>query len=209
MLINHFSSIPTYQNSIRIKDQEKKLEAIEKRITELMKAKDKEAISLLYDHYSDALYGIVIRIVKEEAIARDIMQESFIKVWRNIDRYDPKKARLFTWLLRIFRNSAIDQLRKMQNSKDHKIQISSRNVGKSKYLEMNPETLDLAFHLNKIDVKFRRVLEKIYMEGFTQCETSEALEIPLGTVKSRVRLGLAALRKIYIPMLLLFLNISA
>jgi len=174
-----------------------------------MKAKDKEAISLLYDHYSDALYGIVIRIVKEEAIARDIMQESFIKVWRNIDRYDPKKARLFTWLLRIFRNSAIDQLRKMQNSKDHKIQISSRNVGKSKYLEMNPETLDLAFHLNKIDVKFRRVLEKIYMEGFTQCETSEALEIPLGTVKSRVRLGLAALRKIYIPMLLLFLNISA
>ncbi|WP_235296379.1 RNA polymerase sigma factor [Portibacter marinus] len=170
-----------------------------------MKTRDKEAISLLYDYYSDALYGIVTRIVRDEEKAKDVMQDSFSKVWRNIDTYDSSKSKLFTWLLRIFRNTAIDQLRKSKNKEAKDIQNQSRIVSMSSHHEIKPDEMDLSIHLAGLDSKFRTVIEKIYMQGMTHVETSEALKIPLGTVKSRLRLGLTALRRIYLPVILICL----
>lgn len=179
---------------------------IEKKIIRLMRARDKQAINLLYDHYGDSLYGIVRRIIKEDEAAKGVMQESFIKVWKNIDRYNPEKARLFTWLLRIFRNTAIDQLRKENKNRDNKIQEMGLFVNKSNHYNLKIDTLDIQGHLECLDERFRAVIEKIYLHGYTQQETSEALLIPLGTVKSRLRLGLNALKKIYIPLFICILT---
>lgn len=162
-----------------------------------MAAKDKAFIEMIYDHYSDALFGIVIRILKDENLAQDAMQEGFIKVWKNYKSYDVKKARLFTWLLQIFRNIAIDHYRKKKNNQDKMIQTDSGSVNDIEYQRFTPELMDVGTYLNKMEVKYRTVIQLLYYKGMTQEEASKQLEIPLGTVKSRLRIGLNQLRKIY------------
>lgn len=159
-------------------------------------------MSLLYEYYSNTLYGLVYRIIHDEEKAKDVMQESFMKVWKNIDKYDREKSKLFTWLLRIFRNTAIDELRRNKRFNENQRNISSPSDGGTNDFAVNQDLMDISKHLSDIDIKYRHVIEKIYMHGFTQVETSEALSIPLGTVKSRLRIGLSALRRIYIPIMI-------
>ncbi|HKK37902.1 MAG TPA: sigma-70 family RNA polymerase sigma factor, partial [Cryomorphaceae bacterium] len=85
---------------------------VEKEILRLFEEGDVKAMNLLYDNYSDALYGIILRMVGDEAIASDVLQESFVKIWKNSLSYDPAKGRLFTWLVRIVKNKSIDAIRK-------------------------------------------------------------------------------------------------
>ena len=79
-----------------------------------LKAKDKQAFSYLYDNYSDALYGVINRIVLSNEIAGDVLQEVFVKIWKNIDNYSREKGSIFTWMMNISRNAAIDQIRSRQ-----------------------------------------------------------------------------------------------
>ncbi len=83
----------------------------ESELITLLKKKDNQAFSYLYNNYGNALYGIVKQIVSDEEIGNDVLQEVFISIWRKIDSYDPSKGRLFTWMLNIARNAAIDQTR--------------------------------------------------------------------------------------------------
>ena len=93
-----------------------------------MKKGDKKAISLLYENYSDSLYGVILKVTINEQIAQDALQETFIKVWKNGKKYDSKKAKLFTWLYRIAKNTAIDKLRSFNNRFDKEVQIDKSNV---------------------------------------------------------------------------------
>ncbi|HEY0031415.1 MAG TPA: sigma-70 family RNA polymerase sigma factor, partial [Bacteroidia bacterium] len=93
----------------------KKLKYTEDELIALLKNKDLVAYNALYDNYSAALYGIITRIVPAEEIAEDLLQEVFIKIWKSIDSYDPKKGRLFTWMLNISRNASIDYARSKQS----------------------------------------------------------------------------------------------
>ena len=88
---------------------------IEKHIVSLLAEKEDKAIALLYEHYGDTLYGVAYKVVKDEDLAQDILQESFVKIWKKADSYDATKAKLFTWLFRIARNTAIDKLRSITN----------------------------------------------------------------------------------------------
>ena len=90
---------------------------IDTRIVGLLKAKDEKALSLLYDNYSEVLYGVCFQILKDSSAAEDALQESFIKIWKNSHTYDQKKAKLFTWILRITRNTAIDLYRKTNKTR--------------------------------------------------------------------------------------------
>jgi len=173
-----------------------------------MKAKDKKFISLLYDHYADSLYGIVFRIVGNEEHAKDVMQDAFIKVWNKVEMYDQRKAKLFTWLLQIFRNTAIDHFRKIQKNNIRNVQNEFQNVHIESHLKTRPETVDLMDNLMRVEEKYRKVLLALYMQEMTQVEASEQLKIPLGTVKSRLRIGLSSLRKIYQTLLLIILILS-
>lgn len=171
----------------------------EQNIIALLQNGDKKAISLLYEHYSGALLGVIKKVIKDENIAQDVLQESFIKVWKKGKTYDASKAKLFTWLYRIFYNSAIDKVRSLNNKTKKEVQIESSNVYKLTTKSLNEDALDLKKHLNSIELKYQVVINALFFEGMTQQEASEELNIPLGTIKSRLKIGLRELKKIYNP----------
>lgn len=181
---------------------------LEKHIVELLQERDEKAISLLYDNYADTLYGVAYKVVKDEDLAQDIVQESFVKIWKKSDSYDVTKAKLFTWLFRITRNTAIDKLRSINTKSDKEIQIDVSDVYNLGEQSIRPEFIDVKENLDKIEPKYRIVLEALFFEGMTQQEASDELDIPLGTIKSRLKIGLREMRKIYGTfLLLLVLNV--
>lgn len=169
----------------------------ELQIIELLEKKDEKAITLLYDHYADRLYGVALQMVKDEDLAQDVLQESFIKIWKKSDTYDPTKAKLFTWLLRVVKNTAIDKIRSSSKKTKKEIQIDASDVYDIGIKSINPDEIDVKEHLESIEEKYKIVLEALFFEGMTQQEASEELDIPLGTVKSRLKIGLRELRKYY------------
>jgi len=170
---------------------------LEKEITELLEKGDQRALNLLYENYSSSLYGVIFKITKDDALAQDALQESFIKIWKNSKKYDSKKAKLFTWLYRIARNTAIDKLRSFNNRNSKEIQIEDSNVYKIATAELNQDVMDLKKHVATLDQKYQIVLDALFFEGMTQQEASEELNIPLGTIKSRLKIGLRELKKVY------------
>ncbi|ALJ06319.1 RNA polymerase subunit sigma-70 [Pseudalgibacter alginicilyticus] len=175
------------------------ISATEREIVSLLKKNDKKAISLLYDYYSDALYGVISKIITDEDLAQDVLQESFVKIWKNSKKYDASKARLFTWIYRIAYNSAIDKVRSIKNKSGNEVQIETSSVYKITSNELNQDVLDIKKHLKSLDEKYQIVLNALFFEGMTQQEASDELDIPLGTIKSRLKIGLRELRKIYHP----------
>lgn len=182
---------------------------LEKHIVELLAERDEKAISLLYDNYGDTLYGVAYKVVRDEDLAQDVVQESFIKIWKKSDAYDASKAKLFTWLFRITRNTAIDKLRSVRTKSDKEIQIDVSDVYNLGENSIRPELIDVQENLERIEPKYQIVLDALFFQGMTQQEASDELDIPLGTVKSRLKIGLRELRKVYgtTMMLLLLLNV--
>jgi len=181
---------------------------LEKHIVELLQERNDKALSLLYEHYGDTLFGVAYKVVRDSELAQDVLQESFIKIWKKADSYDSTKAKLFTWLFRITRNTAIDKLRSVSTKKDKEIQIDVSNVYKVGVDSIRPEFIDVQENLSKIEGKYQIVLDALFFQGMTQQEASEELDIPLGTIKSRLKIGLRELRKIYGDTMLLFLFLN-
>ena len=171
--------------------------SLEKHIVELLEKGDKAAINLLYENYSDSLYGVILKITNNEELAQDALQESFVKIWRNSKKYDSKKARLFTWLYRIARNTAIDKLRSFNLRFNKEVQIDKSDVYILPTASLNQDVIDLKEHVAKLEEKYQIVLNALFFEGMTQQEASDELDIPLGTIKSRLKIGLRDLRKIF------------
>ncbi len=170
---------------------------LEKHIIELLQERDEKAISLLYDHYGDTLYGVALKVVRDEELAQDVLQESFVKIWKKSDSYDSTKAKLFTWLFRITRNTAIDKLRSVNTKSDKEIQMDVSDVYNLGIDSIRPEFMDVKENLEKIETKYQVVLDALFFQGMTQQEASDELDIPLGTIKSRLKIGLRELKKIY------------
>ncbi len=170
---------------------------LEKHIIELLQERNDKAISLLYEHYGDTLYGVALKVVRDEELAQDVLQESFVKIWRKSDSYDATKAKLFTWLFRITRNTAIDKLRSLNTKSDKEIQMDVSDVYNVGIDSIRPEFLDVKENLDKIELKYQVVLDALFFQGMTQQEASDELDIPLGTIKSRLKIGLRELKKIY------------
>ena len=177
---------------------------LENHIVELLRERNEKAISLLYDHYGDTLFGVAYKVVKDEDLAQDILQESFVKIWKKSDTYDPTKAKLFTWLFRITRNTAIDKLRSANTKTEKEIQMDVSDVYNLGIESIKPEFLDVRENLEKIEEKYQIVLDALFFQGMTQQEASDELDIPLGTIKSRLKIGLRELKKIYGSLSVLF-----
>lgn len=182
---------------------------MEEQLVSLIRAQKKEAIELLYDNYSSALYGIVVRIVRSSELAQDVLQDTFVKAWKNGPSYDPTKGRLFTWLLNIARNTAIDATRsasfKMGDKTgglDSLVSLGSPSI--------NPDHVGLRKLVGKLDPKYRTLVELIYFQGYTQQEVEKELNIPIGTIKTRLRAAIGELRKVFgetgLPSLLLMIG---
>ena len=171
----------------------------ESELVALLKSKSKAGMVRLYDNYSFSLFGVIHKVVKDNQIAEDILQETFIKVWEKIDKYDESKGRLYTWMLNIARNSSIDYIRSKHYKKLSKVQSIDNTVNKqgSSTLGINEDTLGLKELVNKLEPKYKELIDKVYFEGYTQQEVSDELEIPLGTVKTRIRKAILQLKKVF------------
>lgn len=175
------------------------ISAIEKDIVYLLERGDKKAITLLYENYADSLYGVIQKIISDEDTAQDVLQETFVKIWRYAKKYDSSKAKLFTWLYRIAYNTAIDKVRSLKNKTNKEVQIETSTVYKITTNQLNDDVLDIQKHLSTLEEKYQIVINALFFEGMTQQEASEELNIPLGTIKSRLKIGLRELKKIYNP----------
>ncbi len=164
-----------------------------------------EALELLMNHYGDAMTGIVGQIVKDSTKAEDVLQEGFIKVWKNLNSYDPDRSSIFTWLLTIIRNTAIDALRKEKRRSNQSIdQGVHNNIQWSEQMQLSDYAL--INKLNELDPKLKELIHLIYFKAYTQQEVADELQIPLGTVKTRVGVAIKTLRKILSQIILIFIR---
>jgi RNA polymerase sigma factor (sigma-70 family) len=157
--------------------------------------RDRKAFERLYDDYSPAIYGLVLKVLRDEALAEDALQDAFVRIWQKIHTYDESKGRLFTWMLNVARNIAIDKLRANTSRKAElttSLQPSIEARGPSTTMQI--DHIGIREIVDGLSPDQKMVIELIYFQGYTQAEVSEEFGIPLGTVKSRVRLAMNYLR---------------
>jgi RNA polymerase sigma factor (sigma-70 family) len=172
----------------------------ESELVTLLRQRDESAFSYLYDHYSGAMYSIVLNIVRDRELANDLLQDIFVKVWRQIETYDSSKGRLFTWLLNISRNASIDAIRSksFQNSQQNR-ELTENVYEAAGSTLMNTDKIGLRKIVHRLKDEYKVLVELSYFEGFTQDEISKMLKIPLGTVKTRLRTALIQLKQVIKP----------
>ncbi|WP_443937797.1 RNA polymerase sigma factor [Pedobacter sp. MW01-1-1] len=155
-------------------------------------------LKTLYKMYSASLYGVISRIIPDTELAKDVLQETFVKIWQSACNYDNSKGRLFTWMMNIARNLSIDKLRSrdFKNTlKNQDLENNVHSIEEQHQVSYNPDVLGVKQLVNELRPELQDVLNLVYYQGFTQTEAAEKLQIPLGTVKTRVRLAITELRK--------------
>jgi RNA polymerase sigma factor (sigma-70 family) len=177
-----------------------KISLPEAELIRAIRQKEKIGAEALYDMYSASLFGVIVRIVQDEELAADLLQDAFVKIWNSFDLYDEKKGRLFTWMVNLARNLSVDKLRSKDfrnNSKNQDIDNSVVTIDEQRNTTLNPDTLGLKEMVDKLRPEAKEVVDLIYFKGYTHVEASEELGIPLGTVKTRIRLAISSMRKLF------------
>lgn len=172
----------------------------EPELVQLLRDRGQHAFGYLYDNYSGALLSIILNIVNEEELANDVLQEVFVKIWKQIDSYDSSKGRLFTWMLNIARNASIDTVRSksFQNSRQNR-ELTEDVYAAGGTSETRTDQIGLRKMVHSLKEEYRVLVELSYFQGFTQDEIAKMLNMPLGTVKTRLRAALTQLREIIKP----------
>ncbi len=162
----------------------------------LLKQRQQFAFSYLYDNYSAALHTIILNIVSDHELASDVLQEVFVKIWKQIESYDDSKGRLFTWMLNISRNASIDMVRSkaFQNSQQNR-ELTESVYDSGGSTRVDTDQIGLRKIVHQLKDEYKVLIELSYFQGYTQDEISKMLGIPLGTVKTRLRSALIQLRK--------------
>jgi RNA polymerase sigma factor (sigma-70 family) len=161
---------------------------------------EKIAIEALYDMYSASLYGVISRIVIDTAIAEDVLQETFVKIWHSFSSYSTEKGRLFTWMVNIARNLAIDKIRSKDFKNQHKNQEIENNVtfiDEQRNIVYKPELMGVKDLIQTLKPEQQSIIDLVYFKGYTHIEAADELGIPLGTIKTRLRMGIQQLRKYF------------
>jgi len=164
----------------------------------LIQTKDDRAFKHVYDMYSKSLFAVISNLIKDREEAEDVLQEVFVKIWKNIDSYSESKGRFYTWIINIARNTSIDKLRSKGYNNSQK-NLSSDNfvhlLDDSNKLIHRIDTIGIREFVNKLKPKCIQIIELLFFQGYTQQEASDELEIPLGTVKTQNRNCINDLRK--------------
>lgn len=171
---------------------------------------DRQAVGILYDKYGRLLYSVALQLTRDKHCAEEIVQDVFTTVWRKATRFEPQKAALVTWMMRITRNRAIDELRKRKSRRDVSVGNILEVVEEGENFDfrnsrlMDPESSAMrewdrarvAKAVETLPEEQRVALLLAYFRDLTQKEIAEQLGEPLGTIKSRIRIGLRKLRKL-------------
>lgn len=169
----------------------------EQELVSLLQQRNESSFSYLYDNYAGALSGVIHAIIPDPETVKDVLQEVFISIWKKIGLYDPSKGRLFTWMLNVARNAAIDKVR----SKSFQNALKNRDLPDHVDTHISgtvvaPQTDDVGLQkvLMKLKEEYRVLIDLSYLQGYTHEEIAKTLDIPLGTVKTRIRTALMHLR---------------
>jgi RNA polymerase sigma-70 factor (ECF subfamily) len=158
----------------------------------LVYRKDERAFTHIYDMYSKSLFSVINVLVSNREEAEDVLQEVFVKIWKNIDSYNESKGRFYTWILNIARNTSIDKLRSKilttvkKPSSDNFVHL----LDDSNKLVDKVDTIGINEFVKKLKPKCIQIIDLLFFKGYTQQEASEELEIPLGTVKHTIEIVL-------------------
>lgn len=152
-----------------------------------LRNRDTTALDYLYDHYSEALYGIISRTLNNKPAAEETLQDVFVKIWNQIDKYDESKGTLFTWMYRIARNQAID----MRRSKDFKTAEKSDDietfVDVFETSDNKEDYIGLSEVLSNLGELCKKLIQLNFYMGYSHAEISKNEEMPLGSVKTKLR----------------------
>lgn len=161
-----------------------------------LRSRDKSVIDEIYRLYSGALYNVILKLIPDQHLGAEVLQDTFVKIWQNGDRFDPDKGRLFTWMARIARNSAIDTSRSGAFQQDRKTDSLPDYVDDHGAFRQTDADRDpgLTKVVGQLDPNHRSIIELLYFQQYTQSEAAEKLDLPLGTVKTRTRNALSTLR---------------
>ncbi|HZO96470.1 MAG TPA: sigma-70 family RNA polymerase sigma factor [Gaiellaceae bacterium] len=159
---------------------------------------DEVALAELYDRYGRVAYGLAFRILRDEALAEDAVQEAFLAVWRGAARFLPERGKASTWILTVVHRRAVDLVRREQRRRAEPLPEAEAAAGggsdEAMWLRLERERVQAA--LAKLPDRQREAIELAYYGGFTQSELAERLGEPIGTIKSRMFTGLARLREL-------------
>ncbi len=160
---------------------------------------DEVALAELYDRYGRAAYGLAVRVLRDEALAEDAVQDAFLSVWRGASRFIPERAKASTWIMTLVHRRAVDLVRREERRRTDPLPETEPDSGgpsaaDSTWLHLERERVQAA--LRQLPDQQREALELAYYGGFTQSELAERLGEPLGTIKSRMFAGLARLREL-------------
>ncbi len=158
---------------------------------------DESAMGVLYDRYSGVVYSVALRVLGETGAAEDILQEIFMQLWRNPAAFDSQRGSAGPWLAVITRNRAIDVLRKRHPEDDIADVVVSVTPDMAGDAGRNQAMEKVRGALDSMSAEQRSALEMAYFEGLTHTEIAAKTGEPLGTIKTRIRSGLLALRKVF------------
>ena len=168
-------------------------------VVALLARSDESALAELYDRFGRVAYGLALRILRDEKLAEDAVQEGFLAAWRNADRFIPERGKANTWLLTLVHRRAVDLVRREDRRRAEPLteSIEPASTGSAEddaWLRFERERVQTA--LKQLPDQQREALELAYYGGFTQSELAERLGEPVGTIKSRMFTGLARLREL-------------
>src|SRR5438552_1990842 len=159
---------------------------------------EQSALAELYDRYARPAYGLALRVLRDEALAEDAVQEAFLALWRTAGRFVPERGKASTWILTLVHRRAVDLVRREERRRadtlEHMAEPGGGAVDEEAWLRLQRERVQGA--LKQLPDQQREALELAYYGGFTQSELAERLGQPLGTIKSRMFMGLSRLREL-------------
>jgi RNA polymerase sigma factor (sigma-70 family) len=176
----------------------KKISLSEDDLVRALGNQEKIAIEALYDMYSASLYGVISRIVIDTPTSEDVLQETFVKIWNSFSSYSAEKGRLFTWMVNIARNLAIDKIRSKDfknQAKNHELENNVTFIDEQRNTVYKPELMGVKDLVSTLKPEQKSILDLVYFKGYTHVEAAEELGIPLGTIKTRLRMAIIELRK--------------
>ena len=182
------------------KKRSRKLRLSEDMLVVGLKNNDSLAMSALYQMYSDSLYKVISTIVIIEEVAQDLLQETFIKIWKSFGMYDASKGRLYTWMARLARNLSIDYLRSSNHRNSsvcEDLAEVTQQVEVTFQTNYNPELIGVKDMTKILNNDQKSALELVYFKGYTHVQAAEELNITLGILRSRLQSSISELRKVY------------
>jgi len=177
-----------------------KISLSEEELIAALRNREKIAAEALYDMYSASLYGVISRIIIDIETAEDVLQDTFVKIWNSFSSYSADKGRLFTWMVNIARNLAIDKLRSKDfknQSKNQDIENTVNVIDEQRNTVYKPELMGLKDLVETLKPEQKSILDLVYFKGYTHVEAADELGVPLGTIKTRLRMAIVQLRKYF------------